>query len=78
MAAFANILYKSEVDAAMDTRDDTRKDDNTDYRQIAEDMGNATTSDGDSTDTGAYNPETDPTQVTETSDSGSNKPVVIF
>lgn len=74
MGAFANILYNSEVTAAMDTRDDTRKDDNIDYTEVAEQMDNPTRNNPTSDNT-SYDQNTDATNSTSNNNDTS---VILF
>ena len=74
MGAFANILYNSEVTAAMDTRDDTRKDDNIDYTEVAEQMDNPTRNNRTSDNT-SYDQNTDATNSTSNNNDTS---VILF
>lgn len=69
LSALANLFYKTQQEAANDTRDEMREDDRIDYdKLVSGDAVPDVPSDG-------YNPKLDPMNPNST---GSNKPTIIF
>ena len=76
MTAWANMFYKSEVDASSDTMYEIRQDEKVDFDKLAYDQESAEESSNDelsgtvTTDDTTIDIETEPTPT--------NKPVVLF
>lgn len=78
LSAIASWFYKTQQDAAVDTRDDLRDDDSINYDQYIEEVDKENSVVAVAQNDTSYDPSDDPVNVSNTNNTQQRKPIVIF